>query len=523
LAVFRPFRQRLACDGSLRSMPTAFDRQYNFANYQLLNPTTPLVGSQVDAEFNAAKIALDSVASDLGLIQKDDGTLQNGIVRPQHLASDFVTGLATPVAWESPANYVVDDTVFHEAKLYICLVSHLSGVFATDLAADKWDLIADFASAVDSAINISFTPGSGIAAENVQDAITEVRADALAADAAISDVLDETIAAFSASGILVKTASDDLTAERVVTDNASIKADWATAGQVKFEFANTVVAKIADFSIAATDKNKLFLVTTASAEVTATLPTLTNDDAGWTCEVMKTNAGTNAMFIAPASGTLQSGAYASLAKARRCIPGKPTRILWTGSAWILTRAVGVALGACIDLTTASLPVGYEWPNGQTLSSGSTKYPEFYAENGSSAVVRDARGRVVAGKDDMGGSSANRLTNQSGGLDGDTLGAAGGSETHTITATQMAAHTHSFSATTSSDGAHTHTTGVVMHNSGAAVIQPDVGDGWEPATVTSSSNGAHTHTVSGTSGSAGSDGAHNNVQPTIVMNKILVVE
>jgi microcystin-dependent protein len=37
---------------------------------------------------------------------------------------------------------------------------------------------------------------------------------------------------------------------------------------------------------------------------------------------------------------------------------------------------------------------------------------------------------------MGGTSANRLTNQSGGLNGDTLGAMGGSETHTLTEAQL---------------------------------------------------------------------------------------
>ena len=57
-----------------------------------------------------------------------------------------------------------------------------------------------------------------------------------------------------------------------------------------------------------------------------------------------------------------------------------------------------------------------------------------------------RGRVVAGQDDMGGASANRLTDQSGGLNGDTLGDTGGSETHTLTTAQLASHTHSVSDT-----------------------------------------------------------------------------
>lgn len=40
---------------------------------------------------------------------------------------------------------------------------------------------------------------------------------------------------------------------------------------------------------------------------------------------------------------------------------------------------------------------------------------------------------------MGGTSANRLTNRSGDLDGDALGATGGAETHTLTVAEMPAH------------------------------------------------------------------------------------
>ena len=45
-------------------------------------------------------------------------------------------------------------------------------------------------------------------------------------------------------------------------------------------------------------------------------------------------------------------------------------------------------------------------------------------------------------EDMGGSSIDRLTNQTGGVDGDTLGATGGAETLTLLETQMPSHNHS---------------------------------------------------------------------------------
>lgn len=501
--------------------PTTYNRQTSFANYQALNPSSPLVGSTLDSELNNIKVTLDEIITSLGLIQADDGTLQNGTVGLDQLDASVSFGSNPPTAWATNTNYVESDTVFYEAVLYLCLESHLSGTFATDLADEKWEEVADFVAAVNSAVNIEFTPTGTIAATNVQTAVAEVATEAAAATAAATAAASAALAQVAGVDMLVKTASSYVSAERVVGDSSTIKANWATAGAVDFYLANPVSAKTADFTIASTDKNKLFLVDTTSAEVTATLPTLSSGDAGWQCETMKTNSGTNAMFIAPASGTLQSGAYASLAKARRCIPGRRTRILWTGTAWLLERVVTEPIGAVLTLDVASLPVGFEWANGQTLSSASTKYPEFYAANGSSGVVTDHRGRVSAGKDDMGGSSANRLTDQSGGLDGDTLGDTGGAETHTLTTTQMPAHTHT--GTTASDGAHTHT-----YDKGTITAQ---NPGWDDtpstlvkvnvASTNTGSGGAHTHTF--TTASSGSDGAHNNVQPTIISNKIVVVE
>ena len=57
------------------------------------------------------------------------------------------------------------------------------------------------------------------------------------------------------------------------------------------------------------------------------------------------------------------------------------------------------------------------------------------------MLRYLRGRVVAGQDNMGGFSIDRLTNQAGGVVGETLGVTGGAETHTLLETQMPAHNH----------------------------------------------------------------------------------
>jgi microcystin-dependent protein len=108
------------------------------------------------------------------------------------------------------------------------------------------------------------------------------------------------------------------------------------------------------------------------------------------------------------------------------------------------------------------------------------------------AIPDLRGRAVAGQDDMGGASADRLTNQSGGVDGDTLGASGGAETHTLTTPQIPAHTHTFQSDAPGKVSFAGLYEFLAENS--------------PTARTSSSTGG--------------GGAHNNVQPTLILNYII---
>lgn len=176
----------------------------------------------------------------------------------------------------------------------------------------------------------------------------------------------------------------------------------------------------------------------------------------------------------------------------------------------ITKKVPVNLFAALFLPSAavmpyagtSAPDGWLFAYGQAISR--TTYADLFdaigttygSGDGSTTFnVPDLRGRVVAGQDDMGGSSANRLTGQSGGLNGDTLGATGGAETHTLTTAQLAVHTHTWNsgqATATGGG----TSGVALNNAG--------------------------FNVAGPCSNAGSGSAHNNVQPTIILNYIIKV-
>lgn len=181
-------------------------------------------------------------------------------------------------------------------------------------------------------------------------------------------------------------------------------------------------------------------------------------------------------------------------------------------------AAAVALlnpaGGIMAYGGTSAPTGWLLCDGSAVSR--TTYADLFTAisttygvgDGSTTFnIPDIRGRVIAGQDDMGGTSANRLTNQSGGLDGDTLGATGGAETHTLTTAESAAHTH-----TGTTNASNYFLTYLDEGAGPQVTQVVA-----PA---NSGEGADTHTHSFTTASTGGGGAHNNVQPTIILNYII---
>lgn len=191
-------------------------------------------------------------------------------------------------------------------------------------------------------------------------------------------------------------------------------------------------------------------------------------------------------------------------------------------------AIGELTGVVKDYVGATAPTGYVMLSGRTIgdassgateranadtsalftllwnSMGNTEAPVSGGRGASASAdfaahktitLPDARGRAIVGKDNMGGTTASRITAAGSGITGTTLGTSGGAETHTLTTAELAVHSHS-------------------------QAYPDrgynpAGGGTYGVTINANNQGSDN-----TNGNAGSGSAHNNQPPSLVLNKII---
>lgn len=186
---------------------------------------------------------------------------------------------------------------------------------------------------------------------------------------------------------------------------------------------------------------------------------------------------------------------------------------------------------------ASIPSGWLACDGSVISR--TTYAALFAvigttygagDGSTTFALPDAKGRVIAGKAASGTFAV--------------LGATGGEEFHTLITNEIPAHSHTgTTGVESNDHTHSGTTNIEdathshTYSRAVAVLPVTSGTGsggqgvtWDtPSTSPESANHRHTfatggrsavHTHSFTSADTGGGGAHNNLQPYIVMNHII---
>jgi hypothetical protein len=92
----------------MSSPPPPYTRYFDFTSYQASNPSTPLPGASIDQEYNRIQTSINATETRLGLIQRDDGALQNAIVTQASLAPDvwgLFSAAGVPITPGTPVQF----------------------------------------------------------------------------------------------------------------------------------------------------------------------------------------------------------------------------------------------------------------------------------------------------------------------------------------------------------------------------------------------------------------------------------
>jgi microcystin-dependent protein len=175
----------------------------------------------------------------------------------------------------------------------------------------------------------------------------------------------------------------------------------------------------------------------------------------------------------------------------------------------------IPTGTILAFGGSTAPSGFVLATGQAISR--TTFANLFAvfgttygsgDGSTTFNVPDLRGRVIAGFDAS--NATGRLTASTAqGVSASTLGNTGGEQAHTLTTPELAAHTH---ASTLTDPGHLH--------SGTWADNNNIGAGGNAPGTTPTNTGTSTTGITLNNASAGGGGAHNTVQPAIILNYII---
>jgi microcystin-dependent protein len=239
-----------------------------------------------------------------------------------------------------------------------------------------------------------------------------------------------------------------------------------------------------------------------------------------------TNTSTATINVDSVGAKSITGAAAATLQAGQIASGAIVTITYDGTQFQLTNTspVAVSVGTIMAWPTSTVPSGWLECYGQAISR--TTYSALFGiisttygvgDGSSTFNLPDMRGRGVLGEDDMGGSSANRLTGLTNGVNGDTLGATGGLESATLALANLPSgvtvtvtgNTEIFTRVTSV------TTDPVAINVGAGA----------PTTVWGNGGSVGSSTVAipiaGSGSLGGSSTAFNVLPPTIILKWIIL--
>jgi microcystin-dependent protein len=346
-----------------------------------------------------------------------------------------------------------------------------------------------------------------------------------------------------------KTASNNATADGTInwaegqapsSVNDSARAMMAAAAKYRDDVAGTVTTGGTSTAYTLTSNQGFDSLANMSGKMVAFIPHATN---GATVTLNVDGLGAKALRSAP-SVELPAGVL---------IQGTPYCAVYNNSTteWILQGFWGandysIPLGAGVPYFGTSAPNSkFAFPSGQAISRST--YAALFALIGTTYGSGDGSttfnlpgvgGRLLACRENMNGAGAEgRITTAGSGINGATLGVAGGAETVTLDTSKIPSHTHSNSLTDLghahgvTDPTHTHAPGgggtnFVIVGGGGLQIPSGIGPHGAAASDAAAGTGISIDSastgISITNAAAGGGAAHNNMPPTMMVNFIMRV-
>lgn len=310
----------------MSSAPAPYDRVTSFYSYEASYPSLPKSGTSLDAEFEAARAAINATQSRLAEIQRDDGSLANASVHPQALTSETFVLLGSDFtprgSWLTTTTYDPGDLVERTGLNYLSVITHVSGDFDVDLAAGKWQAFGGYPTAA----QVVFAPGGSVGALSVQDAIIE-----LDGDVQNKQPIDPTLSALAgqlpgADQILYFTGDDTAAvaaftaAARAFVAATTAVAQRAVIGITLGEAAGNVLQLDGSAKLPAVDGSQLTAVIPADGAVTAAKLAAALDLSGKTVTLPAANTPAFVKSFASPEQTITAAGALSLAHAMAVAP-----------------------------------------------------------------------------------------------------------------------------------------------------------------------------------------------------------
>lgn len=390
----------------MSAAPSRYDRITSFFSYEVSYPSAPKPGATLDAEFNAVAVSLNTTIARLGEIQRDDGKLANGAVHPDSLSDAIYlllgSGFNPRGAWVTTASYAQKDLVSQGGIAYVAAVTHVSGTFATDLAAGKWQAI----SSTQSAAQVPFVPAGGIVSTTVQDALEELDADMggyqpandnLSQLAGLNGVADR-VPYFSASGVM--SLATFTLAGRALAGAVDAAAQRVALVVDSGTTANKYVQLDGSARLPAVDGSLLTNVAVADGSITAAKLASTLNLSSKTLTLPAANTPVFTKSFASAEQTITSGGLLTLAHGMAVAPklcGLKLVCKTTDLGYAVNDVVDISTTAGVDVngSTRGVIVRSDATNVYVrFGTSATPLTVLTASGGASAAITIANWRLV---------------------------------------------------------------------------------------------------------------------------------